>query len=142
MMRMPGVASWLVAAALLGAAPAMAQESPYFSSNLFGEQVPEGGADGASADFNAEADPNRGRLCYYLEIFDLDDPQGAAIHEGEAGESGPALLPLPLPKDRNEEVCVEADKALLQAMMASPGDYYVAVSSAGHPDGAIRGQLH
>ena len=144
MKRMSVYAPGLAVAALLGAGlagPALAQNSAFLSSNLFGNQVPEGGTEGATADFNGEADPGRGRLCYYLEVHDLADADGAAIHEGEAGANGPSLLPLPLPGDRNEEVCVTVDKTLLEAIMAAPAGYYVAVSAPGHPEGAIRGQL-
>lgn len=137
-----GVAVAAVMGAGLGAGPVRAQGSAYLSSNLFGNEVPDGGgAEDASADFNGEADPGRGRLCYYLEVNDLAEAEGAAIHEGAAGTSGPTLLALPLPKDRNEEVCVTVDKALLEAMIAAPGGYYVAVNAPGHPEGAIRGQL-
>jgi hypothetical protein len=143
MKRMLSVAPWFAAVALLGAAPVVAQDSPYLSSNLFGEQIPEGaGTKGASGDFNGEADAARGRLCYYLEIYDLDGADGAAIHEGEQGKSGPALLPLPLPKDRNDEVCIDVDKTLLQSLMAAPKGYYVAVNDPDHPEGAMRGQLN
>jgi len=132
-----------VAALALGAAgPAWAQDSGYLSSNLFGENVPDGGGtDKASGDFNSEADPASGKLCYYMAVNDLDGAEGAAIHEGASGKTGPALLPLPLPADKNKEVCVTADKALLAAMIAKPADYYIAVNTPGHPDGAIRGQL-
>jgi hypothetical protein len=136
----PGFAvAALVGAGLAG--PALAQNSAFLSSNLFGNQVRDGGAESATADFNGEADPRRGRLCYYLEVHELADADGAAIHEGEAGASGPSLLPLPLPGDRNEEVCVTVDKTLLEAIMAAPAHYYVAISAPGHPEGAIRGQL-
>jgi hypothetical protein len=144
MKRMSLFAPGLAVAALVGAGlagPALAQNSAFLSSNLFGDHVPEGGAESATADFNGEADPGRGRLCYYLEVHDLAEADGAAIHEGEAGASGPSLLPLPLPGDRNEEVCVTVDKTLLEKIMAAPAGYYVAISAPGHPEGAIRGQL-
>ena len=142
MKRMSWMASGLAVAAWLGAGPALAQESALLSSNMFGEQVPEGGGvEGASADFNGEAKPATGELCYYLEVYELAEADGAAIHEGEEGQSGPSVVPLRLPADRNEEVCVTVDKDLLAAMSAEPARYYVAVNTPAHPEGAVRGQL-
>ena len=49
---MPLLASAVVLAAGL-AVPALAQDSVYLGANIDGRQVPSGGEDGATADFNA-----------------------------------------------------------------------------------------
>ena len=126
----------------LCAMPVAAQDYANLGASLFDNYVTGGGADDAEADFNGEADFRRGRLCYYLEIDGLDDANGVAIHQAEAGADGPETLALTLPAENGEEACVSADAALLRIIGETPTDYYVIVRSEGHPEGAIRGQLH
>lgn len=130
-------------AAVLGAGlalPALAQNTDFLGANLFGKEVPEGGADKATGDFNAEVDFARGRICYYLEFEELPDADGAGIYQAEKGQSGPAVVPLPLPDD-GDEVCTPVDKTVLEAIAKQPTGYYIAVRTPSHPNGAIRGQL-
>lgn len=129
-------------AGALSAQPVAAQDYSNLSASLFGEYVIGEGDDDASADFNGEIDHRRGRLCYYLEIEDLDDASGIAIHQAEERADGPEVLPLAMPGEAGDEVCVDAEAALLTSLAEGPDGYYLVVSSGGHPDGAIRGQLH
>jgi hypothetical protein len=131
-------------AAMLGAllaSPALSQETAFLSTDLFGDYVPGGGVKDATGDFNGEIDLAKSRMCYYLEVADLADADAAGIYEGEKSKNGPAVVPLALPREDKTEVCASVDKELLQAMTKSPANYYVAVSSPAHPNGAIRGQL-
>ncbi len=132
----------VVLVVVLSAGPAAAQDYANLGASLFGNYITGGGADDAEGDFNGEADFRRSRLCYYLELDELDDASGVAIHQAEVGKDGPEALALTLPSDSGDEVCVTADAELLRTIGASPSDYYVIVRSASHPDGAIRGQLH
>ena len=125
----------------LVAHPALAQDYAVLSASMLGVNVPEGGADKAAGDFNGEADFTKSRICYYLDIYDLADADGAAIHEGTARANGPAVVTLSVPQGEAEEVCVSVDKTLLERMRQRPQNYYVAVRSPAHPNGAIRGQL-
>ena len=61
-----------------------------------------------------------------------------AVTAARAGELARRLPPFVTP------VClvVNADAALLTALGEGPLGYYLLVRSEGHPDGAIRGQLH
>ena len=122
--------------------PAQGQDYANLGSSLFENYVTGGGADDAEGDFNGEADFRRSRLCYYLEIEGLDDANGVSIHQADEGEDGPETLALALPAENGDEVCVDADAALLRAIGETPADYYVIVRSEGYPNGAIRGQLH
>ena len=140
MRRMPLWAPAAIVGGLL-ASPALGQDAAYLSTDLFGDYVPGGGAKDATGDFNGELDLSKNRVCYYLEVADLDDADGVTINKGGKSESGPAVVTLTLPKDDNEEVCVPAEKELLQALSQAPGDYYIAVRSPAHPNGAIRGQF-
>ncbi len=142
MKRMHLIAPIALAGALC-AMPAAAQDYANLASSLFGENIAgSGGDDDASADFNGEIDYQRGRLCYYFELEDLDDASGIAIHQGAAEADGPETLALMLPGGSSDEVCVNADPALLRTIGEKPEDYYLTVRSGGHPEGAIRGQLH
>lgn len=140
MKRMPLLAPAVMLGALL-APPALAQDVAFLSTDLFGDYVPEGGVKDASGDFSGEVDLSKSRMCYYLEVADLPDPDGVGIYKGAKSESGPEVVTLTLPKENSKEVCVSADKELLQALRQKPSDYYIAVRNAAHPNGAIRGQL-
>ena len=138
-MMAAGVAAMAAAAGL--AVPALAQDSVYLGANIDGRQVPSGGEDGATADFNAAIDLEKGEICYYLDVLELPDAEAASINHAKAGESGPAVATLPLPQG-GDEVCTMVDKAVLAAIAREPAGYYVAVRTPSHPDGAIRGQLN
>jgi hypothetical protein len=120
---------------------ASAQASSYLKSDMFGRYVPSGGSENAVGDFNGEIDFPKSRLCFYLELTDLPDPDAVQIHKGGATDNGPTVLTLPLPKTDTEEVCVSADEAVLEEISQKPEEYYVVVRSPQHPNGAIRGQL-
>jgi len=122
--------------------PVAAQDYAYLSGNLFGDYITGGGADDAEADFNGEADLTSGQLCYYLEIDGLDNADGIAIHQGDTGDDGPEVLPLTLPGEPGDEVCLTVDTTLLGSISEAPANYYLIVRSPSHPGGAIRGQLH
>ncbi|MEP2235188.1 MAG: CHRD domain-containing protein [Alteripontixanthobacter sp.] len=126
-----------------GAALAMSQDMPVMvSANLYGEDVPGGGAgEEASGDFIGEIDLDGGQVCYYLEIAGLDEVTAAHIHEGQAGRTGPPVVTLTVEGADMDEVCLDVDSALLGQIARRPERFYVNVHSARHPDGAIRGQL-
>ena len=143
MKRMHLIAPITLAGALC-AVPVAAQDYSNLATSLFGENITgSGGDDDASGDFNGEIDIGRGKLCYYFEIEGLDDASGVAIHKGAAEADGAETLALTLPQSGgDDEVCVDGDPALLRTIAEKPEDYYLIVRSGGHPEGAIRGQLH
>lgn len=70
---------------------------------------------------------------------------GAHIHIGPAGMNGPIVIPLTIiPGSTEGEVSDEAtaDPALLDAICATPEEYYVNVHTEKFPGGEIRDQLH
>lgn len=131
----------LMVVLVTGANPAAAQDSAFLSANLFGDQITGGGDDSASADWNAEAFVDEGRLCYFLDLVDLRNPIGVAIHRGALGEDGDAVLALELPGPDGDEVCVEAPPALLAQVVAEPDAFHILITTRRHSAGAIRGQL-
>lgn len=134
-----------VSVAMLGAVlagPAAAQSSEFIAANLLGQDVDGGkGDEEASANLNGEIDLRRNRLCYYLDMEGLSDANAAHLHQEGAAATDPPTLALTLPGPGGDEVCVSADKALLEAIAADPGKYYVDVHTPGHPDGAVRGKI-
>ena len=127
-------------AAALPMLPALAAERA-IGASLFGENEVdhEGAGEDAGGDFAGFIDTNAGTLCYYLETYGLDEVTAAHLHEGKKGDSGPPVVTLEA--DADDEVCARVDKALLEAIIRDPEDYYVNVHTAAMPEGAVRGQL-
>lgn len=82
-------------------------------------------------------------VCVDMEVSSLDLPAtDAHLHKAVEGQSGPAVLALPIPNEEGDAYgCVKADSTLLTAVMDNPEEYYVNVHSSEYPDGAARGQL-
>lgn len=128
----------------LGGGIATAQNNlAYVGTSLFGEnEVGKGAGEDAGGDFSAELDLGRGRLCYLLEVYGLDEVTGAHIHEGGRGNNGPPVVTLQLAGKSGDDICVDVDKELLSTMARNKARYYVNVHTAAFPEGAIRGQLN
>lgn len=111
-------------------------------------EVPPSEALGGGFIFLTTDADDHSRICYYMG-FGVEDetPTAAHIHEGAEGENGPPVVTLELPPSDGEggfegTLCVEdLDPALVEDIVASPGDHYVNVHTETHPDGAIRGQI-
>jgi hypothetical protein len=84
--------------------------------------------------------PATGRVCWETTIAKIDGKANAShIHKGRRGVSGNVVVPLGAGYKR--QGCTRASKALVRAIIRSPGAYYVNVHNAKHPAGAMRGQL-
>lgn len=108
-------------------------------------QVPGPGAAGASGRFEGELVD--GVLCVDLEARGLDGAAtGAHVHEGAPGAPGGVLVDLGAPSEdgadaRWRDACTEVPDEAIERLATSPDSHYVDVHTAGHPDGALRGQL-
>ena len=66
----------------------------------------------------------------------------AHIHSGDAGASGPVVIPLATPgADGTSSGCATTTRSLVASILKDPGSFYVNVHTAEFPAGAIRGQL-
>jgi hypothetical protein len=124
-------ASLLLSGALVGTAFA---QTP-LSATLSGP----GNGDGTAS---VTLDPGASTVCYELTVT-LDPPASAAhIHRGEAGASGPIVVPFEAPSSGSASGCAQGvDAAVISDIMANPAGFYVNVHNSAFPGGAIRGQL-
>jgi hypothetical protein len=83
------------------------------------------------------------RVCFRITVQNIRLPSvGAHIHRGAAGSNGPIVVGFTAPNaEGRSSGCVEADRAVIDAILASPTGYYVNVHTTDFPGGAIRGQL-
>ncbi|HEX9767023.1 MAG TPA: cell wall-binding repeat-containing protein [Nitriliruptorales bacterium] len=109
------------------------------------------GAGGFGVAFPDTDAPDTICVGYFSFIFGETGPvplTGAHIHEGDNGEDGPVVVPLPTP-DEGEIVasgCTDTDEvgtdtAVVDAIAADINGHYVNLHTEDYPDGAARGQL-
>ena len=124
--------SLAVLLALAVASPALAAETTLKSSL-------SGAAGSGSA--TVKVDPDKGQVCYELEVKDIGTAVAAHIHKGAAGANGPPVVMLDSPASGKSAGCKDASADVANALIASPADYYVNVHTQAAPGGAVRGQL-
>jgi hypothetical protein len=84
------------------------------------------------------------RLCYGIQVKNIDDPAAAHIHRGGRNVAGPVVQALEHPTagdPGSSAACVRLSASLARALMSNPGGYYVNVHTPDFPNGAVRGQL-
>jgi hypothetical protein len=83
------------------------------------------------------------RVCFRITVQNIRLPSvGAHIHRGAAGSNGPIVVGFTAPNaEGRSSGCVQADRAVIDAILAGPTGYYVNVHTTDFPGGAIRGQL-
>ena len=145
-MKSSGLRTAAVAAAivsLLGiTAPAEAKPGGVPAIPLNTGQEAESVRTGAGGSFSYTIDGNE--LCYTLTARDLSAPATAAhIHIGPRNVAGPVVVPLQVVSgtDWTVDTCATASAAVLSAIEANPGAYYINVHNVDFPGGEIRGQL-
>jgi hypothetical protein len=133
----------LAAGAALVAGAAAAQEGgrPYNIALTGAAEVPGPGDPdgGGSAEFRVNA--GQGRVCYTLNVTNIDPANAAHIHRGGADAAGPVVVNLDAPADGSSEGCAEVERALAQELIRTPAAFYVNVHNPAFPAGAVRGQL-
>jgi Cu/Zn superoxide dismutase len=83
------------------------------------------------------------QVCFRITVQNIVLPSvGAHIHRGGQGSNGPIVVGFRAPAANGASSgCVAADRAVIDAILASPTGYYVNVHTTDFPGGAIRGQL-
>lgn len=131
-------------AALTFAGAGAAQAAPAIPLNG-GQEAPAPNDFGAHGSFSYEIDDDLNRFCYTLAVKGLSAPATAAhVHVAPRNTPGPVVIPLGVPSATDFSVSgctIVADEALLDAIAATPSDYYVNVHNANNGPGEIRGQL-
>ena len=84
------------------------------------------------------------RLCYGIQVKNINDPVAAHIHRGGKSVAGPVVQELQAPADGDpgaSSACVRLSRSLARSLRSNPGRFYVNVHTPDLPNGAVRGQL-
>lgn len=84
-----------------------------------------------------------GQVCFRLRAESITLPAVAShIHRGAANANGPVVVPLAPPgANGSSSGCTAATAAVIDEILATPGNFYVNVHTQEHPGGAMRAQL-
>ena len=103
-------------------------------------EVPGPGDPDGSGTAVAELRPDQSQVCFEITVESIGEPTASHIHSGAADAAGPPVVNFDVPNN-GLMGCVQADMQTIQAIQASPGDYYVNVHTMEFGPGAVRGQL-
>ena len=133
----------LAALATLVAGGAVAQEGgrPYTVAMTGAAERPGPGDPDGSGTATFRVNAGQGRVCYTLNVSNIEPATAAHIHRGGPEVAGPVVVGLAAPTDGSSEGCAEVTRALAQELIRTPGAFYVNVHNAPFPGGAVRGQL-
>ena len=130
----------LAVAALLALVPFAAAAQTYTASLTPDSVSPDPGPEGASG--FATIIISGTSISYNLLFSGVDDPTSAHIHAGAEGETGDVVVDFAASFTGGFAAgAVTSDQETIDAIVASPADFYVQVHSTDFPAGALRGQL-
>lgn len=131
---------------MIAAIPAAAGGRPLSAELSGANEVGAGDPDG-SGTMHLTLNQGQGEICFELDVSDIEAPNRAHIHDGEAGTNGGVVVfffdtviadPIPVVFDG----CIDGiDEDLIKDIRQNPEDYYINVHNDAFPAGAIRGQL-
>jgi hypothetical protein len=81
------------------------------------------------------------QLCYELNVSNISPATSSTINAGASGSNGKVVLNLITPANGRSQGCTSSKVDVLADIAANPNRYYVNVTNAEFPNGAIRGQL-
>ena len=105
------------------------------------EEVPNPGDPDGSGNAEVKIDQAKNEVCYDIEVENIAAPTAAHIHQGAQGASGGIVVTFDHTKIGQGESCVPSDSAVLDQIVANPGNFYVNVHTGDFPGGSVRGQL-
>jgi hypothetical protein len=133
----------LIATAALAQAPPVMAGAKLTTILTGAAEVPGPGDPDGTGKATITVNPGKSRICWEIEVKDIEPASAAHIHIGLAG-TAPAnnvVLGLSAPTDGDSEGCEDVERSLADAIRKSPASYYVNVHNAPYPNGALRGQL-
>lgn len=136
-------AALITTAALAQPAPPVMGEAKLTTVLTGAAEVPGPGDPDGRGKATIKIEPRESRICWDIEVKDIDAATAAHIHAGMAGTAPPnnVVLGLSAPTDGDSDGCETAPPGLVDAIRKSPASYYVNVHNAPYPNGALRGQL-
>jgi hypothetical protein len=118
------------------------QRSTLLASMTGIQEAPGPGDPNGSGTAEIRVHPVDGQVCWDLYARQIGPPTAAHIHRGAEGVAGPVVLALTVPDAAgHSQGCATVDPMLAREIAFQGHHFYVNVHSAGHPNGAIRGQL-
>ena len=127
--------------AAVTATPDMEMAGDSLHAALMGtNEVPEPGDPDGSGTADVVLNSSDNTVCFEITVENIAEPGGAHIHSGAAGTAGPPVVDFQI-GEHGLSGCVDADTATIEAIRATPSEYYVNVHNAEYGGGAIRGQL-
>ena len=125
---------------VLGTGSAVAEETSFdvSLSGAGGSGDPDGAGEGT-----VTLDSETNQVSWEFSYSNIAEPTAMHIHEGAEGQSGGVVVPFTIEKgpDGNLVGLTNAPADVVQAILASPSNYYVNIHNSEHRGGAIRGQL-
>jgi hypothetical protein len=146
-MTFGAVAAAGVALGLTASVGAQDGNRAFFAVMTGAKEVDVSGARGTGdpngfGSFSATLDGRR--LCYGIQVANINNPVAAHIHRGGPRVAGPVVQPLKQPAKGDpgaSSACVRLSRTRANALRSNPGNFYVNVHTADLPNGAVRGQL-
>ena len=130
--------------------PLLAQSAPSEVARLGGRPlsailagdaaIPGPGDPDGSGTATLRLNSGRERICFDIEVADIEEATAAHIHIGTEDEAGPIVVNFDV-ANNGLRGCVDVERQLVKQIRKNPQDYYVNVHNGEYPAGALRGQL-
>ena len=108
------------------------------AAEVTAQGVPNQGDPDGSGTARLWVNPGKSRVCWSIDVANVDPISAAHIHVGPSTTTGPVVVSL----NPYSGGCTTVTRELALALVKAPGSYYVNVHNAPYPAGALRGQLH
>ncbi len=82
------------------------------------------------------------QICFDINVGGIATATSAQLRRGQIGETGQIVANFLAPVSGNSIGCIDVNgRNLLRELLFNPESFYITISNAEFPDGAIRGQL-